>query len=46
MKPLRLNRIARLETEFFLALADGRAEIIRHAFAQPINSRFGMLPGT
>jgi hypothetical protein len=45
MKPLASTG-SRLETEFFLALADSRAEIIWHAIAQPINSHFGMLPGT
>ncbi len=45
-EPFGLRRIARIETEFFLALADGRQQVVRHALAQPINSRLRMLPGT
>ena len=36
-EPLGLCRLARLETEFFLALADSRPQVVRHAFAQPID---------
>jgi len=32
VQPLRLNLIEHLQTEFSLALAEGRAQIVRHAF--------------
>ncbi len=39
VKPFCFRRVARLEAGFLLALADGRAQIVRHAPAQPIEFR-------
>ena len=46
VKDFCFGRVAGFETKFLLPLAYSCAEVLCHAFTQPINSSFGMLPGT